>query len=232
MVSEGDPLAQIIDSEARIAMERARLEVEVSKKALDNDVNIRFAEKSVDVARAELQRSIDSNKKYAKSISDSEMDRLRLVVEKAELELEQAEYEFEIAKFSRQIKENEYQAAVERVERRRINAPIDGVVVDVQRHRGEWVEPGDMVVRLLRMDRLRVEGFVDARHAWGDLQHAPVRLVVDLPGQRGAQFSGEVVFRSPEIDPVNGQIRVFAEVENKGLRLRPGMRAKLIIELP
>jgi macrolide-specific efflux system membrane fusion protein len=160
------------------------------------------------------------------------MDRLRLVVERGELEVEQAEYEFEIAEFTRQIKENDYLAAEERVQRRRISAPIAGLVVDVQRRPGEWVEPGDTVLRLLRMDRVRVEGFVDARHAWTELEHAPVRLVVDLPGQPGAEFAGELIFRSPEIDPVNGQIRVWAEVDNRGLRLRPGMRANLIIELP
>jgi macrolide-specific efflux system membrane fusion protein len=229
LVHEGDPLAQIADTEACIALERAGIEVEMAKSAVKNDVDIRFARKSVEVAKAELQRSEESIKKYPKSVSDSEMDRLRLVVQRSELEVEQAEYESEIAEFTRQIKENEYRAAREKVARRKINAPIGGMVVDVQRFQGEWVEPGDTVVRLLRLDRLRVEGFVDAQHVCGALEGAPVRLALDLPDEPGAEFPGRIVFVSPEIDPVNGQIRVWAEIENHQLKLRPGMRATLSI---
>jgi len=195
-------------------------------------VNIRFAKKSAEVAKAELRRSMESYKIYPKSISDSEMDRLRLVVQRAELEVEQAEYEFEIAELAWRIKENEYQAAEEKVRRRKINAPLSGVVVDVHRRAGEWVELGETVLRVLRIDRLRAEGFLRAEDVRGDLVGAPVRLRVDLPEKAGAEFPGKIVFLSPEIDPVNAQIRVWAEVDNRGLKLHPGMRAKIIVEPP
>jgi len=232
MVDRGDPLAGIVDTEARIAAERAKIELEIARKALENDVSIRFAKKSVEVAKAELQRSLDSIEKYPKSISDSEMDRLRLVVERAALEVEQAEYDLAIAAFTRQVKENDLEAALEKVQRRKITAPIAGVVVDVHRHPGEWVEPGEAVVRILRIDRLRAEGFLEVGAFGRELEGCGVRLKVDLPGKPGAEFPGKLVFLSPEIDPVNAQIRVWAEIENRGLLLRPGMRARLIVEVP
>jgi multidrug efflux pump subunit AcrA (membrane-fusion protein) len=37
------------------------------------------------------------------------------------------------------------------------------------------------------------------------------------------------VFVSPEVDPVNGQVRVWAEVENRDGQLRPGVHGKLSI---
>jgi macrolide-specific efflux system membrane fusion protein len=232
MVEQGDPLAQIVDTEARIAADLAKIELEIATKNVENDVDIRFARKSVDVAKAELQRSLDSIDKYPKSISDSEMDRLRLVVERAALEVEQAEYDLAVAALTRQIKENEHKAAQEGVRRRKITAPVAGVVVDVQRHSGEWVKPGDSVLRILRIDRLRAEGFLPVAELGGHLDGRPVRLIVDLPDQPEAEFPGELVFLSPEIDPVNAQVRVWAEIENRGLRLRPGMRARMIVELP
>lgn len=232
IVRQGERLAQIVDAEARIARDRAKIELEIARKRLNNDVNIRFAKKSAEVAKAELRRSMDSRRKYPKSISDSEMDRLRLVVQRAELEVEQAEYEFQIAELTRQIKNNEFQAAEEKVQRRKILAPVGGVVVDVHRHAGEWVEPGDAVLRIVRIDRLRAEGFLSAGDVRPDLADAAVRLQVDLPGNPGAEFLGKIVFLSPEIDPVNAQIRVWAEIENRGLKLRPGMRAKIIIGPP
>jgi multidrug efflux pump subunit AcrA (membrane-fusion protein) len=232
IVEQGDPLARILDTEVRLAAARAEMEVEVARKNAENDVNIRFAKKSAEVAKAELRRSLDSIAQYPKSISDTEMDRLRLIVERAVLEVEQAERDFEIAKLTRQIKENELQFAQQKVERRKIVAPLSGVVVQVNRRRGEWVKPGDTVLRILRIDRLRAEGFLKVRDISDDLEGCPVTLAVDLPGRPGAEFPGKVVFVSPEIDPVNAQIRVWAEMENRGLLLRPGMRAKMTIQVP
>ena len=231
-VEEGALLAQIVDTEAQIAEKRAGIELEIARKNTKNDVNIRFAKKSTQVAKAELRRAEESIEQYHKSISDSEMDRLRLVVERSVLEEEQAEYEARIAEYTLQIKENEHQAAEEQVRRRKIVAPLSGVVVDVQRFRGEWVQPGDAVLRILRMDRFRAEGFVSVESLRHDLMDCSVRLEVDLPGEAGVSFPGKIVFLSPEIDPVNAEVRVWAEIENRGMRLRPGMRAKMIIEVP
>jgi len=230
MVEDGTPIAQIDDAEARIAEERAKIESEIAKNNVANTVNIRFAKKSVEVAEAELRRSSDSNERYRKSVSESEMDRLRLVVEKGRLEVEQAEHELRIAGFTQQVKENEYRAAQEKVRQHKITAPLAGLVVQVARHPGEWVKPGEVVVRVLRLDRLRAEGFLKTEHWSENLQGRPVRLAVDLPNAPGMEFPGKVVFVDPEIDPVNAQVRVWAEVENRDLRLRPGMRARMTIE--
>jgi len=231
-VEEGALLAQIVDTEAQIAEKRAAIELEIARKNADNDVNLRFARKSTEVAKAELRRAEESIEQYHKSISDSEMDRLRLVVERSVLEEEQARYEAEIAQYTLQIKQNQHQAAEEQVRRRKIEAPLGGVVVDVQRFRGEWVQPGDAVLRILRMDRLRAEGFVSVEALRHDLMDCPVRLEIDLPDETGVAFPGKIVFLSPEIDPVNAEVRVWAEIENREMRLRPGMRAKMIIEVP
>ena len=56
-----------------------------------------------------------------------------------------------------------------------------------------------------------------------------VTLSVDLGGKTANDFDGTVVFVSPEVNPVNGQVRVWAEVENKKLLLRPGVRGNLTI---
>ncbi len=232
MVEEGDLLAQIEDTEARIAEEKARIDLQIARENAENNVNIRFANKSVEVAKAELRRSNESLERYPKSVSESEMDRLRLVVERSVLEVEQAEHEFKIAGFTRQIKENEHRGVEEKVQRHRITAPLSGVVVQVNRRRGEWVEPGEEDMRILRLDRLRAEGFLDARHLGRDVEDWRVSLTVDLPDEPGAEFPGKIVFVSPEIDPVNSQVSIWVEIDNEALRLRPGMRAKMTIAVP
>lgn len=232
MVADGDLLARIVDTEARLAEGRAEIELKVAAMQAENDVNLRFARKSVEVAKAELARSLDSVENYPKSVSDTELDRLRLVVQRATLEVEQAELERDVAGRTRQIKENACQTAREKVQRHRIVSPLDGMVVQVGRHRGEWVEPGAAVVRVVRLDRLRAEGFIPAGRLTPALQDARVTLALDLPGKPGAELPGRLVFVSPEIDAVNAEVRVWAEIENTQLLLRPGMRGTMTIALP
>jgi len=230
MVEEGAAVAQIDDAEARIAEQRAKIEWEVARINAANTVNVRFARKSVEVAEAELRRSTESNTRYPKSVSESEMDRLRLVVEKGRLEVEQSEHEDRIAGFTQQVRENDHRAAQQKVAQHRIAAPLAGVVVQVHRRRGEWVKPGEAVVRILRLDRLRAEGFVKSADWSERFEGRQVRLLVDLPKAAGTEFPGKVVFVDPEIDPVNAQVRVWVDVENRELRLRPGMKARVILE--
>ena len=59
----------------------------------------------------------------------------------------------------------------------------------------------------------------------------PAVLHVTLAeGQR--EFRGVVTFVSPEANPVNGQVRVLAEIENTGGKLRPGLVGTLALEGP
>ena len=179
LVRQGELLAQIDDTEAKIAEEQAKIDIEIAQASASNDVNLRFAKKSVEVAKAELRRSDESNEKYPRSVSESEVDRLRLLVEKSSLEVEQAEHEYAVAKLMLQAKEGEYRLAQQKAQRHQVPSPLDGIVVQVYRHRGEWVKPGEAVVRILRMDRLRAEGFVKAELAGQHLQGRAVRLVLN-----------------------------------------------------
>src|SRR5262249_9809728 len=112
--------------------------------------------------------------------------------------------------------------------------PLTGVVVQIFRRKGEWVEPGDKVVRVLRIDRLRVEGFVAARDLHRDLHGAPVTVTATLPGRNQVEVRGKIVFVSHEIDAVTQQVLVWAEVDNPGpqFTLRPGMKAAMAVESP
>jgi macrolide-specific efflux system membrane fusion protein len=229
LIEPGGVVARIEDAEVRLTHERARTEFDIARKQAENDLRVRVARKSTDVARAELRRAEESVEKVKKSVSDTELDRLRLAAEKAALEIDQAIHEQEVAGLTSRLKEIEMELARQAVDRRVLTSPISGMVVQVNRHQGEWVQAGKTVVRVLRVDRLRVEGFVAVKNLTGELGGRRVTLTVDLPGMPGTIFEGSVVFVSPEVNPVNGQVRVWAEVDNPKLLLRPGIRGSLTI---
>ena len=229
VIEGGAVVARIEDDEVRLTHERARTEFEIARKQAQNDLKVRIARKSADVARAEYKRAVESVEKYKKSVSETELDRLRLAAEKADLDIEQALHEQETAQLTSRLKEIEMELAKQAVGRRAIVSPIPGMIVQVNQHEGEWVQSGKTVVRVLRVDRLRVEGFVLAKRLTGDLVGRRATLKIDLPGEPDAAFDGMITFVSPEVNAVNGQVRVWAEFENRRLKLRPGLHGNLTI---
>lgn len=227
-VKQGDLLTQIDDQVPRLAADAAKAQFEIARAKATNDVAIRFAKKSLEVSQAELKRSTESIERFPKSVSQSQMDVERLNVQKNQLESEQAEQEQKIATLEMNAKQNELTAAQAEVARRKILAPFDGVIVQVYARKGEWVEPGQKAMRIVNVDRLKAEGFVPAAQATAELVSRPVQVTVE--GIETAKpIEGTIVFVSPEVDPITGQVRVWAEIDNRDGRLRPGQPAKMVV---
>jgi RND family efflux transporter MFP subunit len=232
-VKAGQSLAALDDRAARLAVAKAQLEREQVFAKASNQLRIHYADKALEVARAEMKRSAESNEQFARSISQSQLDVERLTVEKLELERQQAEHDIALEKFELQLKENAVEAAKLELELHAVRAPFAGVVALVRGRPGEWVEPGAPVLRLVAIDRLRAEGFAPADAANGQLVGAKVRFtLVAEPGET-PPFSGGVEgvlrFVSPEVDPVSRQVRIWAEIDNRELQLRPGQQGQLLI---
>ncbi len=228
-VAEGELLAQFDDREAKLVRDRAETEVDVARALAENDITVRYAKLSAAVATAELKRALESNTTFPKSVSETEIDRLRLLADKAALEIEQAGIDLQQAKLSLQVKQHDLTRANLALERRMIVAPFPGMVVQWKKQRGEWVEPGTPVMRLVRLNRLRAEAFVASERLPANLVGRSATLVVESSDKVVGNYKGKLVFVSPEIDPVNYQVRVWAEIDNSDLRLRPGQTATLLI---
>lgn len=235
-VAEGQLLASLDAREMEHTIRQAELEHELASEKATNRVQLRYAEKALEVARAELGRSNESIENFAKSISQSQLDVERLTVEKLVLEIEQARHELSIERFGMKLKQNALEAARLRLAQHHLRAPFAGTVALVRGRVGEWVEVGSPVLRLVAVDRLRAEGFLPEVALTADdgtnrqLVGSKVRLIVELPHGSASEFPGILRFVSPEMDPVTRQVRVWAEVENGDRRLRPGQRGRLVIE--
>ena len=96
-------------------------------------------------------------------------------------------------------KKAEAEAAEVAVERRILRAPFDGVVVKVDKHVGEWVSPGEPVVQVVRVDRLRVQRQPATPREWGpaDIEGRNVTVEVTLPRGQTVKVPGKIVFVSP-----------------------------------
>ncbi len=228
-VDEGQTLAVVDDVEAKLLEGRAAIELQLSKEKLESYIAVRLAQKALGFNQSEFERMARAAEATPGSISASQLEQLRFQAGQAELDLEKAEHDRRVDQLNADLKTKELELSRYNVDVRKILAPINGVVIEVLRQPGEWVEPGDKVLRIVRMDRLRVEGMIHMRDIPGDLRGAPVTISIDAPGKGEITYPGKVVFVSPEISPVNGQVRIWAEVENRDGLLKPGLRPRMTI---
>ncbi len=238
-VREGDdvavdsPIAQLDDEQAKTELVASEAAYEAAHLEADNDVDARYARRTLEVRQRELQQSLDANRTYSGAVSETEIDKLRLVVDQSRLAIEQAEHQQQVA----MAKATEQLAAVQiaqtRLRKYRIVAPVRGSVVEVSVQPGEWVEAGKPIARLISLDPIRVECFVDGRKHGGELVGRDVEFVCPIededPDSDSIRLSGKVDFVSPELNPVTGQIRLWATINNPDRRARAGMRGRLVI---
>jgi macrolide-specific efflux system membrane fusion protein len=227
-VKQGQLLAQIDDQVARLAADATKAKYDIARAKATNDVRIRYAQKAMEVSEAELRRSTESIERFAKSVSQSQLDVEQLTVQKNKLEAEQANHEQEIAVLEMKREESELNAARTQITRRRIVAPFDGVIVQIYARKGEWAEPGQKALRIVNVDRLKAEGFISAQDAKDHIVGRSITLLVEPGGARNS-FAGKIVFVSPEVDPITGQVRIWAEIDNRDARLRPGQPARMVV---
>jgi macrolide-specific efflux system membrane fusion protein len=228
IVSEGELLARVDDSRVRLVVDRTLILLDQARRLASNDLSVKLAGLKQRVARMELNRALESNARFASSVSQTEIDRLTLVAETADLELSQSEFELEEAQHTVLLRESEFASAENEMNRRRITAPFKGTVIEILRRRGEWVEPGQGVVRLIGMSKLRAEGLVDKSIGTPELVGKPVDFIVEIAGAE-VRAAGTIVFVSPEVEPVLGRVAIWAEIDNAGLRLRPGLKGDLVL---
>ena len=156
--------------------------------------------------------------------------RLRLLQENAE-GTEQAELQqLEVLRTTVEI-------ARQKVQRRKLLAPFDGTVTERHKAAGEWLEPGEPVLRLIQTSRLIVDGVVSIEESQRLQAGQAVRVrrlgAAAAAGQGSAaaseQAAARLIFVSPEVDALNDAVRVRAEVPQPPAWLRPG--AQVLLEI-
>ena len=237
LVKQGQLLAKIDDREAQVKLKAAKFRLDVAEAKAKNDAEVRAAMKLIEFYKADYDESIRINTRSPGSIPDTQVRRQLVQWEKSKLDAEVTAMEFDNAKLERNVAQAEVDAAQLGVDRRALLAPFDGIVVKLYRQQSEWVQAGEPILRVVRMDALRVEGFLNAdKFAPHELQKAPVEITVPLVEGDHETLLTEMTFVSPEVE-ASGDFRVYAEVKNRPGRggypwlLRPGTEAEIKIEL-
>lgn len=228
-VEKGGIIAIIDDTKAALALKLKSQEEIEAKLNAENDVNLRDAKNAAETAIAE-------HKAYEKldeqgAIAFWDMQKKKLEAERAVLRIELAQMQQDIAETQYKAKQFERQLAEVELERRQVTAPFAGFVEKRIAQLGEWVQPGSPVLQLVQLDRLRVEGDVDAFSSRGlAVRGAPVTVEIFLTNDESRQLEGKIGFVSSQID-AHQRYRVWVDIENVqeagGWVIKPGMPAMI-----
>jgi multidrug efflux pump subunit AcrA (membrane-fusion protein) len=222
-VKTGTEIARIQDATVRLQAEKAKLNVDTATKKKSNNIDQRLALKSKAVAENEYLRAIQANSQVKGSYSINEIERLKLVFDRTVLEIERADYVHSMIESELSLADLEFRQSLDLLQRHRIYAPCDGVVVAVDKRVGEWVEPGTVLLKIIQTNQLRIEGFLNAKDATPNLLGSKATVKVESGGKM-VETVAELVFISPDANPLNSEVRVFLEVDNHQGLLRPGLR--------
>ena len=231
--AESDVAVRLAEKSKEIAkyeLDRAQKAKESFSGSISNSelnrLTVLFDQRTLEIEKTQEDRAISVLKPQADLAAVQQQAEAIARTQSLAAEKEQ---EQQVAQANLELAKSELAEARLQLERRRLKAPFAATVVAVSRQPGEWVEPGSVVLRLIQLDRLRVEGFVSADQA--TVIQAGHRVRIVFPGSIGKPVAGEITFVSPEVEPVNQQVRIWAEFDNPERRIRPGLVASMEVSL-
>jgi biotin carboxyl carrier protein len=234
-VKQNQILGRVDDSQPRLQKKAAEAEKAVTFEKSKSTIKERFAAKASDVARKEWEKAVESNNNAPGSVSQVEVMRLQLTWEKGKLEIEQAQEDRKVDALSVMAKDVDVEAADDAIRRRHLIAPIPGTIVELTPHIGEWLKPGDPVLKIVNLEILKIEGYVNIDHFRQDqLRNQVVTALVDLGNKQQVEVQARITFVSPVVEP-GGEYRIKAEIQNRKNQageweLKPGLNAELILK--
>jgi multidrug efflux pump subunit AcrA (membrane-fusion protein) len=235
LVRAGQEIGKIDDSEPQMQKKASGYKLRGAIKRYTDDVDIRYAEAGAAVAKADYEMILETNRLADKAVAQTEVRAKKLEWDKMILMAEKSRHEKELAKFEAYTQKAEVEAADMAIERRLITAPFDGVVEELNRKQDEWVNPGDTILRLFRMDTMQVEGAVaQSQYDPHELQGCEVSVEVEMARGRKETFRGRIT-KISSIIRGDGMYNVRAEIANReehgNWMLRDGLPATMTIHL-
>jgi len=236
LITKDQQLGKLDDRDAAARQHAAQLDYEVSQGDWEKaSLAIMAADKTVDVAALEVLETRNVNNAAPGAIPKTQVRRQELTHERSQIEAETARHDKTGAGKTAELRQAQLDVASLNLDHHQIRSPIDGEVVQVYRKIGEWLSPGDPILRIVDLKTLRVEGFLKINnYLRQDIAGQPVIVEIQLPGGRTESFESTINYVSPLVQ-ASGDYRVVCEVTNRKSDgfwvMLPGMDAELKIKL-
>jgi RND family efflux transporter MFP subunit len=212
-VRAGAPLVRIQGITANLRLDEARA---ASQRA---EANVRLAESQNELAQTTAQR-------YAALLATGDVS--KTVADQARTQAETSIQSVATARASLAEARAQLSQAEKAVEDVVVAAPFSGYISARNVSLGEYVQPSTPVVRLLKIDPMRLQLTIPAVQAGQVAIGQQVFATVDaFPGRA---FAGQITAINPAISPESRAFMIEARVPNPDASLKPGMFAVATID--
>ncbi len=208
-------------------------ELDAARQKSEDTSEILYAKSAKEVAEQDLKNSNELLRRQVESAGDNR---------KKWLEHRRSELAITVAEIKRNqdlsavgVNEAKKRAAEVQIDLRTIQAPFHGIVAHKEKDANEWVKAGDVIVRLVALEKLRVVGMVKI-----DSLEAPPHLLLNAPASIDIQLypgavqtvEARVGFVSPVMQS-SGAYQIWVEIPNQKVNdqwlFRQGMPATIRI---
>jgi multidrug resistance efflux pump len=241
-VKAGDVVGQVDDSDAETKVEIAKREKDAAKAKADSPYELKAAEEGEAVAKENYNANLALSVKGVNAVSSFDLRRSLFEMQRAQAQIGVAKTEAIVARHTEMAKQAQIIAAENEIRRRKLTSPVDGVVIQVFKHVGDWAQPGDAIMEIVRMNKVEVDGMVLAEETSpAEIFGKPVTIYVELPGPANKNkphvVKGHITFASQVVNGTgsNRNFRVSTEIENEQVDgfwvIQPGSQARMVIDL-
>jgi membrane fusion protein (multidrug efflux system) len=135
--------------------------------------------------------------------------------------------ELENAQAQLSVAEARVASARAQLQKTSLSAPFDGVVGLREISVGAYVNFGQALVNLVRLDPMEVDFSLPESDLGMIKAGQPITVTLDALG--GETFKGEVTAIDPMMDVNSRSARLRAQIENDDYKLRPGLFARIVL---
>lgn len=226
---EPGELGMIVEANKKVAKIRDKVmqqKLIAARKRAESEVEIKYAEASLNVARQKYTEAKSKKGSYAQA----EVMNLGLEYRKSQLQLEKAQFDAEIAK----LEPIEIEAELENYI---MTAPIGGEVSAVLKQTGESVRQGDDILEITDVSEVRAVGRIPVRYQPRITKGTRVRIY--LVGTSSAEpppfdnvFEGKITVIDQRISQVTQELEILATIRNQrdangNFILREGIKTRM-----
>lgn len=208
VVVAGQVLARLSAQVERASLSVAEVKAKAEAEALQ-------AQAAHELAQRKLERTRDLVRRDF--VSDQALDQ-------AEAEARVAEQRVAQAREAQRVAQREFHLSNAQLSQREVRSPFAGLVVERFRTEGERIER-EPVVRVARIDPLRIEAIVPAVQFGRIAAGQPATVKTDLPDY--PVLTAKVTLVDRVIDPASNSFRVRLTLPNPGNRVPSGVRCRI-----
>jgi multidrug efflux pump subunit AcrA (membrane-fusion protein) len=214
VVVKGNLIGQLDDRLPKSELAVATKEHEAAVEKAKDKSEIEYSQASVGVADEDYRITKELEAKGASNAM--ELSKKWLEFKRAGLAVTVAEVKNRQDVSAVGVAEAKKGAAAVQIELRRIVSPFDGIVADKKKDRHDWVRAGEVIMRLVSMEQIRVTGQVfsaQLKRAPHELVGSPVVVDIEVFPGKTERVNAKIGFISPVMD-TSGGYKIWAQIPN------------------